>query len=47
MENIVRRVDKGNMGERLGKVPNQTLSFNIVLFCEQAHVVAQTNQTFE
>jgi hypothetical protein len=37
---IIRRVDKRNMGECLGEVANQTLSASVVFFREQADVVA-------
>jgi hypothetical protein len=41
---IIRRVDKRNMGECLGEVANQTLSASVVFFREQADVVAQADQ---
>src|ERR1700730_2857592 len=44
---IVRRVNKRNMGECLGEAANQTLSASVVFLREQADVVAQADQPLE
>ena len=47
MGDIVRGVDEPDVGERLGKVADQAPSFGVVFLGEQAHVVAQSDQSRE
>ena len=47
MRDVVCRVDKRNVGERLGKVANQALSVRVVFLCEQADIVTEADEPLE
>src|SRR5260370_12839298 len=40
-------IDESDVGERLGKIPDQPLALDVILFREQAQVVAQQENAFK
>src|SRR4051794_41955977 len=42
---IVRRIDEGDVGEGLRKIPQQTFCGGIILFPEQPHNVSERKKT--